>query len=117
SAATPMTRADAIPAFATASASLSVPGDCDDGPRICSTDPSSCPPSTILAVQSGCWTCADEHTCASLGLPHSCDDGSRLTCPTACCETPGSGACVAACGNLMCEDGESQASCPSDCSQ
>jgi hypothetical protein len=59
------------------------PGDCDDGAlRRCAAMPPVCPPATLLAIQSGCWTCADPHTCAPLGVPRTCDD-SRLTCQAA----------------------------------
>ena len=54
---------------------------CDDGsPRICALAEPTCPGASSVAVQRGCWTCADDATCAPLGLPHACDDGSKLTC-------------------------------------
>ena len=118
--------------------------DCDDGSeRRCAIDPPACPGGTILAVQAGCWTCADE-TCASLGWPRTCNDGTRLTCtsePPACaaprvlavrdgcwrCDDPFHCASRTpaprpprppppeACGNGRCDPGENRASCAADC--
>jgi hypothetical protein len=45
-----------------------------------------------------------------------CEIGeSHTTCPSDCCETTGSGACVPVCGNGFCETGEDHASCAADC--
>jgi serine/threonine-protein kinase len=66
---------------ATMLGATAAPGDCDDGtPRTCPAMPLACPQGSVLAVQNGCWTCADDHTCAPLGLPRACADGSRLAC-------------------------------------
>ena len=67
---------------------LGAPGPCDDGaPITCSLWPPACPDGTLLAVQGGCWTCADEQTCGPLGFPSTCNDGTPLSCtqePPAC---------------------------------
>ncbi len=128
-----------------AAAFAATPG-CDDGTeRVCLTDEPACPASTVLAVQDGCWTCADPGTCASLGLPRLCNDGSRLTCTTeppvcaahqvaavrnGCWRCEDAFTCAARssavpkkpaqppskkCGNGSCEAGEDRTSCPADC--
>ena len=117
---------------------------CDDGGALaCTTREPSCPPTTVLAVQGGCWTCADARSCASVGVPHACDDRSRLTCtaeppacsgrdvpslhggcwrcanPFTCPQLPASAGRIQpheqACGNAVCERGEDPTSCPGDC--
>jgi len=56
-------------------------GPCDDSsPRTCAWFPPYCPATTIPAISEGCWTCADEQTCAPLGLPRTCNDGTKLRC-------------------------------------
>lgn len=41
-------------------------GPCDDSLPSCTVEPPECAADEILAVQDGCWTCADEQTC----MPH-----------------------------------------------
>jgi hypothetical protein len=41
-------------------------GPCDDSLLACTLEPPECATDEILAVQGGCWTCADEQTC----MPH-----------------------------------------------
>jgi uncharacterized membrane protein YgcG len=54
---------------------------CDDGSTLsCGWWAPSCPTGTVLAIQQGCWTCADEQTCGPLGFPRTCNDGSPLRC-------------------------------------
>jgi hypothetical protein len=58
-------------------------GYCDDGSTLsCGWWAPSCPAGTLLAIQQGCWTCADEQTCGPLGFPRTCNDGSPLRCTT-----------------------------------
>jgi hypothetical protein len=92
-------------------ASFELPGGftpvatCDDGgERRCALAEPACPPTTMAAMQGGCWTCADDRSCAPLGLPHSCDDGSKLACamkPPAC---PGHDVPSIHAGCWRCED-------------
>jgi predicted Ser/Thr protein kinase len=96
---------ETVSAVSTAgAASSSIAGDCDDSPRTCTADPPACPPTTILAVQNGCWTCADDRTCAPLGIPHSCDDASHLTCASARPECPGHEVASVHAGCWLCTD-------------
>ena len=116
----------------------------DDSPRTCASDPPPwCPAGTTLALQDGCWTCADEHGCAPLGIPHACDDGSPLRCTRTrprctgrelpsirggCWECADPFACTALspsfpvppplpnrCGDGTCDPGEDTRNCPADC--
>lgn len=118
---------------------------CDDNnPRTCASDPPPwCPSGSTLALQDGCWTCADERGCAPLGIPHACDDGSPLRCTRArpqcggrelpsirggCWECADPFACTALspsfpvpqplpnrCGDGVCDPGEDARNCASDC--
>jgi tRNA A-37 threonylcarbamoyl transferase component Bud32 len=120
-------------------------GACDDeNPRTCASDPPPwCPSGSTLALQDGCWTCADEHRCTPLGIPHACDDGSPLRCtrsrPTCtgrelpsirggCWECADPFSCTALspsfpvpsplpnrCGDGTCDPGEDPRDCPADC--
>ena len=118
-------------------------GLCDDGSlRTCSVVMPVCPADTLVAVQAGCWTCADVQTCAPLGLPRTCNDGTPLRCtrerPTCegrriaavrngcwSCEDPFTCWSHASptkppprppvCGNHACERGETDRSCAVDC--
>jgi predicted Ser/Thr protein kinase len=120
-------------------------GMCDDnGPRTCASDPPPwCPAGSTLALQDGCWTCADEHRCAPLGIPHACDDGSPLRCTRSrpsctgrelpsirggCWECADPFSCTALspsfpvqrplpnlCGDGTCDPGEDMRNCPADC--
>lgn len=120
-------------------------GVCDDNsPRTCASDPPPwCPAGSTLALQDGCWTCADEHGCAPLGIPHACDDGSPLRCtrtrPTCigrelpsirggCWECADPFSCTALspsfpvqrplpnlCGDGTCDPAEDPRNCPADC--
>lgn len=124
-------------------AEVADPAACDDGGELaCGSAPPACPATTILAVQDGCWTCADAATCMAAGLPHACDDGGRVTCvaarpvctgrdvpslragcwrcadPFACDGAPllaSATAGTARCGDGVCEAGEDRAVCPFDC--
>jgi len=118
---------------------------CDDGgDRTCTLEPPWCPAGSTLALQEGCWTCADAHTCQPLGLPRACDDGSPLRCALArptchgrqlpsirggCWECADPYTCTARslavpvppplpnrCGNGACDPGEDRATCAIDCS-
>lgn len=120
------------------------PTGCDDGgSRTCTTEPPWCPAGSTLALQDGCWTCADVHTCAPLGLPRTCDDGSPLRCSLArprcsghalpsvrggCWECADPYTCTARsivvpippplvnrCGNAVCDPGEDRVTCAIDC--
>jgi len=117
---------------------------CDDGTeRTCTVEPPWCPAGSTLAVQDGCWTCAEAKSCSPLGMPRSCDDGSPLRCSRArptcggrelpsirggcweCADPFTCGALSASlpvpapfpnrCGNGACDPGEDHASCASDC--
>lgn len=116
----------------------------DDSPRTCASDPPPwCPAGSTLALQDGCWTCADEHGCSPLGIPHACDDGSPLRCTRTrpscaghelpsirggCWECADPFACTALsprfpvqpplpnrCGDGTCDPGEDARNCPVDC--
>jgi predicted Ser/Thr protein kinase len=121
-------------------------GACDDNsPRTCASDPPPwCPAGSTLALQDGCWTCADDHGCVPLGIPHACDDGSPLRCtrsrPTCsgrdlpsirggCWECADPFSCTALspsfpvqrplpnlCGDGVCNPGEDARNCAIDCS-
>jgi hypothetical protein len=118
-------------------------GPCDDGvERTCTFEAPYCPAGSTLAVQEGCWTCADAR-CSPLGTPRSCNDGSQLRCTRArptcsgrelpsirggCWECADPFTCGALspsqpipapfpnrCGNGACDPGEDHASCAADC--
>ena len=119
---------------------------CDDGsPLVCAIAEPTCPTATVLAVQDGCWTCAEAVRCAPLGIPRTCNDGSPLRCTTeqpacaarqvaavrnGCWRCEDAFTCaqrsfaggkspppppVKECGNGRCETGEDRSSCPADC--
>ncbi|MBV8757788.1 MAG: serine/threonine protein kinase [Deltaproteobacteria bacterium] len=134
-----------VPALAMAAGDRGDSGVCDDdNPRTCASDPPPwCPSGSVLALQDGCWTCADEHGCAPLGIPHACDDGSPLRCTRArphctgrelpsirggCWECADPFVCTALspsmpvqrplpnrCGDGTCDPGEDSRNCATDC--
>ncbi len=90
-------RGDSIAAFG--------PGLCDDGvPLTCAAWMPTCPPATFVAVQQGCWTCADRETCAPLGFPRTCNDGTPLRCTRPQPTCPGHRMAAVRDGCWSCED-------------
>jgi eukaryotic-like serine/threonine-protein kinase len=80
-------------------------GYCDDGSAMaCGWWPPSCPTGTLLAIQQGCWTCAEVQTCGPLGFPRNCNDGSQLRCGQPPPECTGRRVAAVRNGCWSCED-------------
>ena len=54
----------------------------DDTAPVCTLAEPECPDGSVVAVQGGCFTCADSETCEPLGLPANCDDGPAVCTAT-----------------------------------
>jgi serine/threonine protein kinase len=78
---------------------------CDDGSLVtCNLWPPSCPAGSLLAVQDGCWTCAEALSCMSLGFPRTCNDGTPLRCSQEAPTCPGRTIAAIRSGCWSCQD-------------
>ncbi len=107
-------------------APLGLPHSCDDGTRVTTATTPTCTGHLVASVHRGSLQCADPFACARPSLPQvppSKPHGkTSAVCGNFICDTGETqlscpSDCVTTCGNGFCEAGEDFHSCPSDCCQ